>query len=796
MSRLEQLLRRYSLIMLIERVLRLCAGLLTLALFFLAVTWLDLWRIAPIGLRILGEALFLFAALFLIVREIVQGLPTQRAAIKRLDSEAPPGLFPAQSLQDRLANAEADPKTPTFWALHQAKLYSALERMPVAWPKTDLPRFDPFALRAFALVCASAAAFVAGDEKGSRLMAAFDWRMADSFRAGDRVEAWFDPPAYTLRPALMLPSQSSAMSVPINSILRLSPDTTQVAVEDGFVMLADPDGSAQIDQKPIYKLSNLAHFTLADGRKYEITPIVDQPPIVTLLGTVQQNASGSMIIEYTTDDDYGVVSVEAAFSMRAHNSKALYDVPRAALVNSTAGKNNEPLQATIDLSESPFAGTPLDVRLIAKDAGENIGVSKTINIILPQRLFKKPLARSLIEQRRNLALHPEMRVTVARALDSLARAPEIFEISAPIYLGLRTARNSLDGKRSDDELRSVVDLLWVIALDVEAGKSAQAEKDLRASEKLLREAIRNHEDDNALSQRLQELSRALDNFMNEFTADSERSDSSQASTDENEPITKQQIENLLENIQDALKSGDGAEAEKLLSELQDMMENLQASAGEDAEGSGQQNAAKQLNELDQLSRDEQALRDETLETARETGGLKPQQEEGEKNRQKNQRQESIRQRQEELRKRLERAQDNWRNDNPESASELEKARKSMKQAEDALGPKDEDLERALDSQQETLEALRETADALSEKLRAQQEGGAPGGRTGRRRQGMGRDPLGRTSGGQRFTKDKYDPLGLPPAQRAHQLQEELRRRLGQPERPVEELEYLQRLLKP
>jgi len=52
----------------------------------------------------------------------------------------------------------------------------------------------------------------------------------------------------------------------------------------------------------------------------------------------------------------------------------------------------------------------------------------------------------------------------------------------------------------------------VIALDVEAGKSAQAEKDLRASEKLLREAIRNHEDDNALSQRLQELSRALDNF--------------------------------------------------------------------------------------------------------------------------------------------------------------------------------------------------------------------------------------------------------------------------------------------
>ena len=176
--------------------------------------------------------------------------------------------------------------------------------------------------------------------------------------------------------------------------------------------------------------------------------------------------------------------------------------------------------------------------------------------------------------------------------------------------------------------------------------------------------------------------------------------------------------------------------------------------------------------------------------------MKPQQSEREENQKKKNNMDTIRQRQEALRKRLERTQDNWQNSNPESASELDKARKSMKEAEEALGPKDEDLERALESQQEALETLRETADALSEKLRAQQEGGAPGARNGQRRQGMGRDPLGRTSGGQRFTKEKYDPLGLPPAQRAHQLQEELRRRLGQPERPAQELEYLQRLLKP
>jgi uncharacterized protein (TIGR02302 family) len=796
MSRLEQLLRRYSLIMLIERLLRLCAGLLTIALFFLAVSWLDLWRIAPLAIRILGGAFFLFLALFLIVREIVQGPPKQSAVIKRLDLQAPPGLLPAQSLLDRLANPATDPKTPAFWALHRAKLHIALEKMPVAWPKTDLPRFDPFALRSFALVCAVAAAFVAGDDKIPRLRAAFNWRLADSLRAGERIEAWFDPPAYTMRAALMLPSQSGVLSVPINSILRMTPDTAQVAIEDGFVMLADRDGSAQTEQKPTYKLTNSGHFALSDGRAFEIIPIVDQPPIISLIEPIRQNELGSMIIEYMADDDYGVVSIDAAFSLRAHGDRALYDAPRVALTNPGGGKNNEPLQATIDLAESPFAGAQLDMRLIAKDAGENIGVSKTIKVILPQRFFKKPLARSLIEQRRNLALHPEMRVNVVRALDSLSLAPEIFETTAAVYLGLRTARNSLDGKRSDDELRSVVDLLWVIALEVEAGKSVQAEKELRASEKALREAIQNHEDDYTLSQRLEELSQALNNLINELTADSNDNNSSQSSGDDNEAVTKQQIHNLLENLHDALKSGDRAEAEKLLAELQEMMENLQASAGKDTDGSGQQNSAQQLSELDQLSKEEQALRDETLEAARETEVMKPQQSEREENQKKKNNMDTIRQRQEALRKRLERTQDNWQNDDPESASELEKARKSMKEAEEALGPKDEDLERALESQQEALETLRETADALSEKLRAQQEGGAPGARNGQRRQGMGRDPLGRTSGGQRFTKEKYDPLGLPPAQRAHQLQEELRRRLGQPERPAQELEYLQRLLKP
>jgi hypothetical protein len=42
---------------------------------------------------------------------------------------------------------------------------------------------------------------------------------------------------------------------------------------------------------------------------------------------------------------------------------------------------------------------------------------------------------------------------------------------------------------------------------------------------------------------------------------------------------------------------------------------------------------------------------------------------------------------------------------------------------------------------------------------------------------------------------RYDPLGIPAAQRAQRVLEELRRRLADPTRPREEMDYLERLLR-
>src|SRR6202035_2560437 len=85
----------------------------------------------------------------------------------------------------------------------------------------------------------------------------------------------------------------------------------------------------------------------------------------------------------------------------------------------------------------------------------------------PERVFTKPLARALVEQRRNLALDANARPVVLTALDALALAPEKFTPEAgdisDAQANLRNAeealRQALERGASDEELKALMDQL-------------------------------------------------------------------------------------------------------------------------------------------------------------------------------------------------------------------------------------------------------------------------------------------------------------------------------------------------
>ena len=125
----------------------------------------------------------------------------------------------------------------------------------------------------------------------------------------------------------------------------------------------------------------------------------------------------------------------------------------------------------------------------------------------------------------------------------------------------------------------------------------------------------------------------------------------------------------------------------------------------------------------------------------------------------------------------------------QSPQQLEGAERSMQEAEGSL--RRGDLDGATQAEQQALEQLRQGAQQMAEQMMRQmrQFGQGPGG-------DAPLDPLGRpqrTEGPDLGTSVKVpDEIDV---QRAREILEELRRRLGEPMRPQLELDYLDRLLK-
>src|SRR5258708_9993296 len=132
---------------------------------------------------------------------------------------------------------------------------------------------------------------------------------------------------------------------------------------------------------------------------------------------------------------------------------------------------------------------------------------------LPERLFTKPLARALIEQRRVLALDANQNGQVFAALDALMIAPELFMPETGQYLGLYSVARQLEAARSDDAMRQVVASLWALAVNIEDGNITDVDKALRAAQEALKQALERGASDEEIKKLTENLRAALDKVL-------------------------------------------------------------------------------------------------------------------------------------------------------------------------------------------------------------------------------------------------------------------------------------------
>ncbi|HMI17526.1 MAG TPA: TIGR02302 family protein, partial [Bradyrhizobium sp.] len=481
--------------------------LLTVAGLFLAVSWTGLWLALPFAARAIGLGLFVFLALGAVFPLLRFRWPSREAALNRLDRGTGIRHRPATALTDTLATQ--DPVALALWQAQRERTLASIKRIRAGLPSPRLAIHDPWALRALVAVLMVAAYIAAGDERMLRTYAAFDWNGVLA-PANIRVDAWVTPPLYTAKPPIILSAANKEaaampaagpMPVPAGStlIVRSSGGTLDV-VAGGNVTEAAPT-----EQAP--KGTNERHFTITgDGTahvrapsgqpQWKFSAIPDRAPTIALAKDPERQARGSLQMSYKIEDDYGVTEAQARFAFRpgdapkaAAEPRPLFDAPRFPLVLPNARTRNGVGQTVKDLSEDPYAGADVTLTLTAKDEAGNEGRSEPFNMRLPERLFTKPLARALIEQRRILALDANQNGQVYAALDALMIAPDLFTPEAGQYLGLYSVARQLEAARNDDAMREVVASLWALAVTIEDGNITDVDKALRAAQEALKQAL-------------------------------------------------------------------------------------------------------------------------------------------------------------------------------------------------------------------------------------------------------------------------------------------------------------------
>jgi uncharacterized protein (TIGR02302 family) len=814
------------------------ARLLTVAGLFLVVSWAGLWLLLPSIGRAIGVGLFVLLALAALVPMSRFRWPSREEALGRLDRGTGIRHRPATTLTDTLATQ--DPVARALWLAQRERTLAAIKRIRAGLPSPRLPLHDPWALRALVAVLLVATYIAAGSERTMRTEAAFDWNGVLS-PANVRVDAWVTPPVYTSKPPIILsaankeavgPGSAAAngpLPVPAGStlIVRSSGGALDVVVSGNLTETAPTEQAPQGTNEKHFVIAGdgTAHVRAPSGQpQWKFTAIPDRAPTIALAKNPERQARGSLQMSYKIEDDYGVTEAQAHFAARtadppqgAAEPHPLFDPPQFPLVLPNARTRNGVGQTVKDLSEDPYAGADVTLTLTAKDEAGNEGKSEPFKMRLPERLFTKPLARALIEQRRILALDANQNDQVSAALDALMIAPELFTPDAGQYLGLYSVKRQLEAARTDDALREVVASLWALAVTIEDGNITDVDKALRAAQDALKQALERGASDEEIKKLTEDLRAALDNFMRQLAEQSRNNPQALARPlDPNTRVMRQQdLNNMIERMERLSRSGDKDAAKQLLEQLQEMLENLQmAQPGQSGDGDMEQ----ALNELGDVIRKQQQLRDKTFKQGQDSRRDRM------RGKQNDQGMGDLQQDQQGLRDRLKKLQqelakrgmgqlgqgphgqkgqqgqqgqdgDQQQGDSGDSLGDADSA---MGDADGRLG--DGNADGAVDSQGKALDALRKGQQQLADQMQqgdGDGQGDGPGNGMGRQQSGgNATDPLGRPLHGREFGDDLTVKIpGEMDVQRARRILEELRRRLADPNRPQVELDYLERLLK-
>jgi uncharacterized protein (TIGR02302 family) len=780
------------------------AGAFTVVALFDLLSWVP----GPVHAAILAGAAIAFGgALFHALRRLAW--PNPNAARRRIEVSSGLAHRPLTALVD-------NPSEPLgygsagLWEAHRRRVAAMVRALRVGWPAAGLARRDPWGLRAILAILLVVAAIDAGADWRARLARA----LAPSWDGGPpgpvaSFDIWITPPDYTgLAPQFLRADTAGTVRVPTGSKLLAQ-------IHGGGVPPRLSIDAAANDFQAVDKNNFRAEATLTQGKsltvsqggttlgRWPIEIIPDNPPVAGFAEPPKATLHSALHLAYQATDDYGIEGVKAVIIRADGKSTDKIEIemplPGLHLKEAHAGTYQ-------DLSPHPWAGLPVDIRIVASDALGQTGVSEPVRMTLPERDFHNPVARAIIDQRKELVNDPASREAVAEILDDLNARPVLYRDDTVVYLALQLAALRLREPDIDAAIAAVIPLLWDTALRIEDGGMSVAERDLRRLQRQLQDALARGAPDEEIDRLMQEMQQALAQYLQSLAQNMERDQNQTAQpNDPSRVLTGRDLQRMLDRARDLAHSGSQQQARELLSQLQDMLENLRMAQPGDAQQHRSNQAGQTMRGLQDMMQQQQQLLDRSFRAQRQMNGQN-----GQANGQNGQhpgaedgsemgdlgnaagQQEALRRGLGEIMRHL----GSGAGDIPDA---LGRAERAMRDAAGALQRGDPDA--AIGAQTEALDQLQQGAREYAQQLRDNMQNGwetqgEDNGSYGQEPPDTGnRDPFGRPLSSGLFDQGNVQIPDKDILQKSREILDELRRRAGERARPMIELDYIERLLR-
>ncbi len=246
-----------------------------------------------------------------------------------------------------------------------------------------------------------------------------------------------------------------------------------------------------------------------------------------------------------------------------------------------------------DLMAHPvLAGDTITIQIRVRDALNKVGQSETCAIKLPAQEFRHPVARSMVDLRRSLAVSPKKSADVAARFGTLLNQ-ESKSVQNPQTLeALRTLQNNIAIATDDSAREQGVRGMWELMQRLEQENISATEKRLREMEQALRDALRRGADQEEIRELTSESMKAMQDALKEQSDKAQKNSQDSQAQKDFEDMKKRldEMQKMLDELQNVDKKT-AQDMQKMMQQMQELMKQQQQDAQN--QQSSQQNAPQQ-----------------------------------------------------------------------------------------------------------------------------------------------------------------------------------------------------------